>query len=114
MPFLEDREKLRAIVNELDHLKTEEVNPVSSGIDHFETENLLRVIHEQDRTVADIVDQAIPEITGLVEAATWSLQNNGRLVYVGAGTSGRLGVLDAAECPPTYGCLLYTSPSPRD
>jgi len=62
------------------------------------------LINDQDRTVADAVARAIPQIAAVVERAVESLRQGGRLIYLGAGTSGRLGVLDASECPPTFQC----------
>ncbi len=64
---------------------------------------LLGVIHEEDRRVPAAVERALPEIVAVAERAARALGGTGRLIYVGAGTSGRLGVLDAAECPPTFG-----------
>lgn len=67
------------------------------------TRELLEGINAEDRTVAEVVRRAIPQIEALVEATYASLRAGGRLFYIGAGTSGRLGVVDASECPPTYG-----------
>lgn len=67
------------------------------------TEALLIGINQEDQTVAVAVAQAIPSIAALVEAIVECLRNGGRLFYIGAGTSGRLGIVDASECPPTYG-----------
>jgi N-acetylmuramic acid 6-phosphate etherase len=67
------------------------------------TEEMLRVINEEDRKVADSVTSEIPAIARAVDAIAAALRNGGRLFYIGAGTSGRLGVLDASECPPTFG-----------
>src|SRR3546814_617927 len=64
---------------------------------------LLRQINQEDRQVALAVQQALPQIEAFVEAVVPRMENGGRLVYIGAGTSGRLGVLDASECPPTFG-----------
>lgn len=64
---------------------------------------LLQLINEQDRLVAPAVGETIPALTALVEAIVPRMERGGRLFYIGAGTSGRLGVLDASECPPTYG-----------
>ena len=64
---------------------------------------LLTFINEQDRLVAPAVGECIPRLTALVEAIVPRMERGGRLFYIGAGTSGRLGVLDASECPPTYG-----------
>ncbi len=64
---------------------------------------LLKTINNEDQTVAIAVDKAIPQITKLIETITEKMKEGGRLFYIGAGTSGRLGVLDASECPPTFG-----------
>lgn len=84
-------------------LATEQPNPRTGGIDLTSPEECLRMLHAEDRMVADCVEAAIPHLAVIVERATAALRGGGRLVYAGAGTSGRLGVLDAAECPPTYG-----------
>ena len=83
-------------------LATEQRNPASDTIDTLSTFDLLRVINDEDRTVADAVASALPAITRAVDAIVTALQGGGRLVSIGAGTSGRLGVLDASECPPTF------------
>jgi N-acetylmuramic acid 6-phosphate etherase len=72
-------------------------------LDKMPVEELLININKEDRTVADAVKKAIPQIAKLVEAASDKMLSGGRLFYVGAGTSGRLGIVDASECPPTYG-----------
>jgi N-acetylmuramic acid 6-phosphate etherase len=84
-------------------MRTEQPNPQSRSIDQMPTLDMLRIINRQDQTVALAVEAALPQITTAVEAIAGRLQQSGRLIYVGAGTSGRLAVLDAAECPPTYG-----------
>ena len=74
--------------------------------DHLEqmsTLELLRNINEEDRSVADAVAKVIPELEPLVDAVAERMQRGGRLFYIGAGTSGRLGIVDASECPPTFG-----------
>jgi N-acetylmuramic acid 6-phosphate etherase len=86
-----------------EHLLTEQRNPASSRIDDLSTEAVLRLINEEDNKVASAVERAIPAIASAVEAVCGRLSQGGRLFYIGAGTSGRLGVLDASECPPTYG-----------
>jgi N-acetylmuramic acid 6-phosphate etherase len=86
----------------LGELLTEQPNPASTGIDAIPTEDMLRVINEEDRKVADAVAREIPAIARAVDAIVSALQQGGRLFYIGAGTSGRLGVLDASECPPTF------------
>lgn len=87
----------------LDSLTTEAVDPALADIDALDTESRLRLMNAQDALVAGAVAREIPHIARAVEFAARSLRDGGRLFYVGAGTSGRLGVLDAAECPPTFG-----------
>jgi N-acetylmuramic acid 6-phosphate etherase len=86
----------------LEGLLTEQRNPASRNIDALPTEEILRIINEQDREIADSVMKVIPAITIAVDTIVEALNRGGRLFYIGAGTSGRLGVLDAAECPPTF------------
>jgi len=84
-------------------LLTEQANAASAGIDGRPTAEILRIINEEDARVAGAVGAVIPRIAEAVEAIVAAIQAGGRVFYVGAGTSGRLGVLDAAECPPTFG-----------
>ncbi len=86
----------------LNRLLTEQRNPTSLTIDTLPTRAILEVINAADCTVPQAVGQAIPAITEAVDAIVAALSSGGRLFYIGAGTSGRLGVLDAAECPPTF------------
>src|SRR5947209_20253753 len=86
----------------LEHLLTEQPNPASEGIDARSTEEILRIINSEDRKVAEAVGSELPAIARAVDALVASFERGGRLFYIGAGTSGRLGVLDAAECPPTF------------
>ena len=90
----------------MDHLTrlttTEGRNPASEGLDQLTTLEVLRVMNDEDHRVPDAVAQQLPAIAAIVEAAVAGLSAGGRLIYAGAGTSGRLGVLDAAECPPTF------------
>jgi len=86
----------------LDDLLTERRNPASEGIDALPTADILALMNAEDRTVADAVGREIPRIAQAVDAIAARLEKAGRLFYIGAGTSGRLGVLDAAECPPTF------------
>jgi N-acetylmuramic acid 6-phosphate etherase len=72
-------------------------------LDKMSVHELLVNMNREDRTVPDAVEKAIPQIEKLVQAIVQKMQNGGRLFYIGAGTSGRLGVLDASECPPTFG-----------
>jgi N-acetylmuramic acid 6-phosphate etherase len=87
----------------LERLLTEQSNPASATIDALPTEEMLRVINEEDMKVAAAIGREIPNIARAVDAIVSALEGGGRLFYIGAGTSGRLGVLDAAECPPTFG-----------
>ncbi len=86
----------------LDRLLTEQRNPASDGIDAKSTAELLRVINDEDRRVAESVAVEIPRIAEAVDGIVERLGGGGRLFYIGAGTSGRLGVLDASECRPTF------------
>ncbi len=86
----------------LEKLLTEQANPASAGIDAVTTEQMLRIINAEDRGVPEAVGREIPNIARAVEAIVRTLEGGGRLFYLGAGTSGRLGVLDASECPPTF------------
>lgn len=86
----------------LENLLTEQPNPASESIDALPTGEMLRIINAEDQKVAAAVAAEIPAITRAVDTIVSALQQGGRLFYIGAGTSGRLGVLDAAECPPTF------------
>ncbi|HWF09630.1 MAG TPA: N-acetylmuramic acid 6-phosphate etherase [Bryobacteraceae bacterium] len=83
-------------------LSTEQANPASTHIDKLSTEEMLRVISDEDHKVAAAVAAEIPHIALAVDAIVEAFRHGGRLFYIGAGTSGRLGVLDASECPPTF------------
>jgi N-acetylmuramic acid 6-phosphate etherase len=87
---------------ELEKLLTEQRNPASAEIDTLPTEEVLRIVNAEDHRVADAVEREIPAIARAVDAIVEAFQRGGRLFYIGAGTSGRLGVLDASECPPTF------------
>jgi len=84
-------------------LLTEQRNPRTRGIDAMSAEELVELINSEDRTVPDAVRREGPAIAQAIELVLDRFRTGGRLFYVGAGTSGRLGVLDAAECPPTFG-----------
>lgn len=86
----------------LDNLLTEQPNPASAAIDTLPTEQVMRIINTEDRKVAEAVEREIPAIARAVDAIVAAFERGGRLFYLGAGTSGRLGVLDASECPPTF------------
>src|SRR5580698_3088218 len=87
----------------LEGLLTEQANPASDHIDALSTVEMLRVINAEDRKVAEAVELEIAAIARAVDAVAEAFGRGGRLFYIGAGTSGRLGVLDASECPPTFG-----------
>jgi len=87
---------------DLTSLATEQRNPASADLDLLATEDVVRLINDQDRGVAEAVAREIPHIAEAVDAIVAAIRAGGRLVYIGAGTSGRLGVLDASECPPTF------------
>ncbi|MCM3618110.1 N-acetylmuramic acid 6-phosphate etherase [Sutcliffiella horikoshii] len=82
---------------------TEMKNHHSENLHDFSTMKIIQVMNQEDKTVADVVEQALPQIAKAIDAITTALESGGRLFYIGAGTSGRLGVLDASECPPTFG-----------
>jgi N-acetylmuramic acid 6-phosphate etherase len=83
-------------------MTTERRNPRSVDIDLLPTERILKIINAEDATIAGIVEKAIPDIAKVVEIAVSVIQSGGHVLYVGAGTSGRLAILDATECPPTF------------
>lgn len=83
-------------------LTTEQDNPVSKNIDQMSTQDALRLINREDAKVADAVRAALPQVAEAVEVIAEAIASGGRLFYLGAGTSGRLGVLDAVECVPTF------------
>lgn len=96
---MEDRSRFE----EFARLATEQRNPRTRDLDTRDVPGILELIAAEDRTVPDAVARELPHVARLVELVVASLRAGGRLLYVGAGTSGRLGVLDAAECPPTFG-----------
>jgi len=82
---------------------TEQENPRTGEIDRVSTLEAVRLINNEDKNVAEAVEKVLPEIAATIDRVVERLQNGGRLFYVGTGTSGRLGVLDASEVPPTFG-----------
>jgi N-acetylmuramic acid 6-phosphate etherase len=88
---------------DLSQLSTEQRNPNTAAIDQVSTLEMVRLINQEDQQVAWAVERVLPQIAEAVDLIAACFQHNGRLFYVGAGTSGRLGILDASECPPTYG-----------
>jgi len=89
--------------NNLNDLVTESVNENSKNIDRVSTEEMIEIINNEDKKVAFAVEKEKEKIAAAVDLISDALKNEGRLIYMGAGTSGRLGILDASECPPTYG-----------
>ncbi|MBO8163626.1 MAG: N-acetylmuramic acid 6-phosphate etherase [Brevibacillus sp.] len=84
-------------------LTTEKRNEQTQNLDQLPTEQILKIMNDEDKKVAFAVEQVLPQVAKAVDLVAEKLQNGGRLFYFGAGTSGRLGILDAAECPPTFG-----------
>ena len=86
----------------MDHLTTEQNNPESVAIDQMDPIQIAMLMNREDLKVVAAVERVLPEIARAIETVTERVQAGGRLIYIGAGTSGRLGVLDASECPPTF------------
>lgn len=86
------------------HLLTEQTHPAAGNLDRLSIGECVALLNESDRQIAAAVAGAHSEIVAAIELVTMAFRGGGRLIYVGAGTSGRLGVLDAAECPPTFLC----------
>ena len=87
-------------------MTTERISESESNhndLDKMSTRNLLVNMNKEDKTVPDAVEKVIPAIEKLVDEIVIRIKNGGRLFYIGAGTSGRLGIVDASECPPTFG-----------
>lgn len=82
---------------------TEQRNPNTLEIDRADTAEILRLMNEEDKKVAPAVEQVLPQVEKAVDVIYAHMRCGGRLIYCGCGTSGRLGVLDASECPPTFG-----------
>ena len=89
--------------NMLENLSTEHRNEKTMNLDEMSIKEVLQSMNEEDRTVALAVENEIEQIEKVVGAVIQSFEEEGRLIYIGAGTSGRLGILDAVECPPTFG-----------
>lgn len=86
----------------LSSLTTEQLNGRSANIDQLSTKEIIELMNDEDRSIADAVRRELPDIEKAIEAIYQTLIKGGRLFYIGAGTSGRIGVIDAAECPPTF------------
>ncbi len=95
--------EFKKIMQTLNLLTTEQVNSKSINIDKMSASEIAQIINDEDKIVADIVGSQIAIIAQTSEQFAQTIRNNGRVFYIGAGTSGRLGVLDASECPPTFG-----------
>ncbi|MBZ9921694.1 MULTISPECIES: N-acetylmuramic acid 6-phosphate etherase [unclassified Mesorhizobium] len=93
----------QGLMSELDRLVSEGRNPRTMDIDLLPTIDVLRKINDEDRVVPAAVEKVLPDIAAAVDRIVLAFQKGARLIYMGAGTSGRLGVLDASECPPTFG-----------
>lgn len=91
------------LLQTLSTLITEQRNPNSMHVDSLSALEIMRLMNEEDKQVPLAIEKCLPQIAQAVECIVAAFQQGGRLVYIGAGTSGRLGVLDASECPPTFG-----------
>jgi len=96
-------EETKALFSEISKLSTEQRNPRSMNIDSLPTSDILKIINEEDKTVPYAIEKELPYLEQAIELIVKALKSGGRLLYFGAGTSGRLGVIDASECPPTFG-----------
>ncbi|HEX7289217.1 MAG TPA: N-acetylmuramic acid 6-phosphate etherase [Candidatus Angelobacter sp.] len=90
------------------NLATEGQNPASAELDLLSAMEIVRLINREDSKIADAVEKALPQIARAIDAIAEAISNGGRLIYVGAGTSGRIAALDAAECPPTFNISAKT------
>ncbi|WP_226643330.1 N-acetylmuramic acid 6-phosphate etherase [Mesobacillus subterraneus] len=88
---------------EIAKLNTEQQNPKTMNIDLMSTEEIITVINQEDTLVPNVLARQVPNISEVVDKIVAAFKNGGRLIYIGAGTSGRLGIIDASECPPTFG-----------
>jgi N-acetylmuramic acid 6-phosphate etherase len=88
--------------DEIQRLKTEAQNPASAQLDTMSALEIARLINEEDKKVGAAVERALPQIAEAIDAVAQAIGSGGRLIYVGAGTSGRIAALDASECPPTF------------
>lgn len=88
---------------DLTKLTTERRNPNSMHLDELNALEFVKLMNQEDRVINDVIDQIAPTIAKAIDMTSETLANGGRIIYIGAGTSGRLGVLDAVECPPTFG-----------
>ena len=93
---------------ELEQLTTEQRNQRTMDMDNMSVRQIAEVMNEEDNHVIEAVQKAISQIECLIDCAVEALSSSGRIIYIGAGTSGRLGILDAVECPPTFGVSYDT------
>ncbi|OOF65996.1 N-acetylmuramic acid 6-phosphate etherase [Rodentibacter caecimuris] len=91
------------LLNSLSQLITEQRNPESMDLDQRSALDIVRLMNDEDKKVPLAIEKCLPQIAQAVEKIVVAFRQGGRLIYIGAGTSGRLGVLDASECPPTFG-----------
>lgn len=91
------------LINQLAQLITEQPNPNSMNLDQMSAFEIVQLMNKEDQLVPLAIEKTLPQIAAAVEKIVATFRQSGRLVYLGAGTSGRLGVLDASECPPTFG-----------
>lgn len=97
-----EQERLLHLASSLGSLTSEHVNPASDNLDALSAFDVAKLMNDQDQGVAHAISLVLGEISQAIEMASKSIKNGGRLIYVGAGTSGRLGILDASEIPPTF------------
>ncbi|MFO7768177.1 MAG: N-acetylmuramic acid 6-phosphate etherase [bacterium] len=100
---MDDVERIRRLAEELEGLVTEELHPAAGELDALTTRELVGLMNREDRRVPEAVGEVLDEVARAADLVAAALSSGGRLFYAGAGTSGRLGVLDASECPPTFG-----------
>ena len=93
---------------DLSRLTTEQRNPATMDLDQMSPLEIAAVMNQEDKKAVLAVQQVLPQVATAIQWAADSLRQGGRLIYMGAGTSGRLGVLDAVECPPTFGSAPET------
>lgn len=102
-PLIINKGELVMVKVNLDKLDTERVNENSKNIDRVSTVEMIKIINSEDKKVAEAIERETENVAAAVDLIYGKMKNGGRLIYVGAGNSGRLGVLDACECPPTFG-----------
>lgn len=91
------------MMNMFNHMTTEQPHELTQNIDQLDSEQIMYLINQEDSRITDTVHELIPRIAEVADLIVDAFRSGGRLFYVGAGTSGRIGILDASECPPTYG-----------